>query len=268
MPKVATSFKALLLSLGLHAGILAVVAWPDPPRAPQEPEIVWLSTTRAAAETPPRTAPRQAAPAKNPPTIRKAAAAPTRAAKPAVAPLKNSSATKPPPPASEALASTPAPKSEAAEHPNAAPKERPSDTPAPPTIAPEGLPSEALAASQTETPPTPGPSASPMLAADSLAAPSQDELAAYLGELVALLEAQVHYPLQARRLHWEGRSVLRCTLSREGELRQVELAASSGRKLLDAAALRACQQLGQLPPYPAGAGETLTLEIPITFKLN
>lgn len=91
----------------------------------------------------------------------------------------------------------------------------------------------------------------------------------YLDRILAMIEGHVEYPLQARRMRWEGQARLRCTIARDGAVRAVELETSSGYRLLDAAAMRAIQQAGPFPPLPeAIAGETVLLSIPIRFRLE
>lgn len=107
---------------------------------------------------------------------------------------------------------------------------------------------------------------SPPIAAAAEAALASNET--YLGLVLAMIEGQVEYPMQARRMGWAGKSVVRCAVARDGAIEGVEVQTSSGYGLLDAAAVRAIQRLRHFPPLPeAIAGEKVLFSVPVTFRL-
>lgn len=252
-PRDGPSLKALLLSVAIHAAACWALALPDVPRQPSEPVVMWIGQTNAAVRLP--TLPRTDALSRQAPRPGTAAQHGTEAASSRRDDDHHAAAPTPPWPEASPVERTDG--LSAAARGGSEPSSLTSPSSASlPTMLPAA--DEGLATAEPGTSPP----------ADAARGPSQEALAAYLAQLVTMLEARVQYPLQARRLQWEGRSLVRCTVSREGGVRHVSLAASSGRALLDSAALRACRDLGNLPPYPIEAGETLTLEIPVTFQLK
>jgi protein TonB len=84
-----------------------------------------------------------------------------------------------------------------------------------------------------------------------------------------LIERHKDYPIMARRGRIEGTTVVRGTLDNDGALRQCTLARTSGSALLDNAAIRAVQSVGQFPPVPGELhGDKLVFELPISFRLS
>lgn len=87
--------------------------------------------------------------------------------------------------------------------------------------------------------------------------------------LAANLRERFRYPLLARRRGWQGVVRLRFLVRPNGEIADVQLAASSGFHALDRDALKTAQQLRQLPQRLVWqGGATLTLELPVRYRLN
>ncbi len=71
------------------------------------------------------------------------------------------------------------------------------------------------------------------------------------------------YPPEAVARGIEGEVRLLLTLDAEGAIRDAQVAASSGHKLLDEAAVKAAMAMGRLPE--TGAREVL---LPVVFRLR
>jgi protein TonB len=111
----------------------------------------------------------------------------------------------------------------------------------------------------------------PSIAAQSEGAPGGHSSArsSYQALLRSLIERHKEYPLFARRAGLEGTCVVRCVISRDGDLRRTELLKASGSTHLDGAALRAVTAVGRFPPVPQEVGgQEVTFEIPILFRLS
>ncbi len=92
--------------------------------------------------------------------------------------------------------------------------------------------------------------------------------ARYMAALRSAIEANKFYPRRARRLKREGKVVVDFTISRNGQIHDVNIAMTSGTKLLDKAALDAVNKLGQFKPIPEQIQyEKWKLEIPMEFTL-
>lgn len=85
------------------------------------------------------------------------------------------------------------------------------------------------------------------------------------GHVRAAVERRKRYPGDARGA--SGTAVVRITVGRDGSLRAVALARSSGSGALDQAALRAVQAARSFPPAPAGLTDpTYTFTLPMSFN--
>lgn len=85
------------------------------------------------------------------------------------------------------------------------------------------------------------------------------------GQVRAAIERRKRYPTDARGI--SGTAVVRITVGRDGSLRGLALALSSGSAALDQAALRAVQAARSFPPAPAGLTDpTYTFTLPMTFS--
>lgn len=68
------------------------------------------------------------------------------------------------------------------------------------------------------------------------------------------------------RITLTGTAVLRFTLAADGSLVNASVADSSGSGLLDRAALNALERAAPFPVPPSSVGDSLTFEIPFTFR--
>ena len=98
---------------------------------------------------------------------------------------------------------------------------------------------------------------------ESLADPNS-----YAGQLAAWLKRYKAYPPRLKKNKHQGLVVLRCTISRGGQVLDATVQHSSGSPSLDRAALDMLDQASPLPPMPESLPqERLTLAIPIEYSL-
>ena len=95
-----------------------------------------------------------------------------------------------------------------------------------------------------------------------------DIRARYLARVAALLEKAKRYPLLARRRGQEGTAVVRFSIGADGTLSGLEVARSSGARLLDEAAMDMVRRAAPFPPVPAELGGALVLSVPVVFELR
>ena len=80
---------------------------------------------------------------------------------------------------------------------------------------------------------------------------------------------RVEYPALAKRRHWEGVSTLFLTISKDGTLLNVSVAATSGYIELDDAAVKAVYVSSPFPPFsPEMRDQTFTFLMPVKFNLE
>ncbi|GAB4361780.1 MAG: hypothetical protein Kow006_32740 [Gammaproteobacteria bacterium] len=83
------------------------------------------------------------------------------------------------------------------------------------------------------------------------------------------MSERFRYPLLARRRGWQGVVRLRFLVRANGEIADVQLAATSGFRLLDRDALKTARELRRLPDHLVWrGGQTLTLELPVRYRLQ
>jgi protein TonB len=80
------------------------------------------------------------------------------------------------------------------------------------------------------------------------------EYAAYMSAWVARVEriGNLNYPDEARRQQVHGQLVLTVAINRDGSIKSADVIQSSGRKLLDEAAIRIVRLAAPFAPIPAG----------------
>ncbi|MFP4327088.1 MAG: energy transducer TonB, partial [Paracoccaceae bacterium] len=84
------------------------------------------------------------------------------------------------------------------------------------------------------------------------------------GQVRAAIERRKRYPGNARGA--SGTVVIRITVGRDGSLRDLALARSSGSAALDDAALRAVKSARRFPPAPEGLTDpTYSFNLPMNF---
>ncbi|MFZ6045393.1 energy transducer TonB [Pseudomonas sp. CR3202] len=156
----------------------------------------------------------------------------------------------PPPPVVEELAVKPPPPKPVAkpkpkpQPPKAAPKPAPKPVEAPPA------PAKAEAPPAPSTPPAPAPVTPPSANAGYLKNPAPE------------------YPALAQRRGWEGTVLLRVHVLASGLPSEVQVQKSSGRELLDEAAVRAVKRWTFVPAKQGEVARDGWVSVPIDFKLN
>jgi protein TonB len=94
-------------------------------------------------------------------------------------------------------------------------------------------------------------------------------LGGYLREVRRLLERQKGYPPMAQRLNIQGVVLVHFTIAADGSIQSTRLRRSSGHEVLDDAARKTVEKVGQFPPLPRALGrEKLAVEIPLAFRLR
>lgn len=178
----------------------------------------------------------------------------------------------PPPPEPEPP--KPAPPEPAKPQPAPEPKPAPKPEPvkAAPKPTPAAKPAPAAAPVMSETPAQPvmssPPEAAPQASAAATPAIAIGNPAARQAErddYLRIVWARV-MRFRPERVTLTGTTVLRFTLGADGSLVNAVIADSSGSGLLDRTALNALERAAPFPAPPPSAGNSLTFEIPFTFR--
>lgn len=220
----------LSLTLTLHLGVAATIAWASlaPRPAAPKPEVIAESLVLTLAET--------------------------------ESPVPTEAATPPP----RAQAAPPHPETapflfdDASPVALTAPDAFPAPAPAVPKSAPPPLPHRAPPSDLPEItlPPAQAlPAPTPRVAAGATARLERPRLTSDPSHWLK------HYPAEARRNHWEGTVVVRLEIAADGTLLDATLHCSSGHDVLDRAALR----MLRTARFEGGPGILLQ---PITYKLR
>jgi protein TonB len=91
----------------------------------------------------------------------------------------------------------------------------------------------------------------------------------YLNYLRQTIDERKVYPRNAKRLRQTGTVTVRFTLSSDGTITKVSVAASSGFELLDQAASDLLEEIAKVRPVPKELGsEPLDLSIPIHYTIK
>ncbi|HEY5929518.1 MAG TPA: TonB family protein [Burkholderiales bacterium] len=110
------------------------------------------------------------------------------------------------------------------------------------------------------------PVAPPAVAADPVAEKTLST--SYEKSLSDLIKRNERYPDRARRQRWQGTVIIALSLSAEGKVKDISIAESSGRDILDDAALEMVRRASPLPRAPEGLrGKERSVRVPIAFKL-
>ncbi len=102
----------------------------------------------------------------------------------------------------------------------------------------------------------------------------EDSLAATVAEGGNFLPASIHtkaepaYPWEARRNRWQGTVLLAVTVSPEGRPIAIDVARSSGHRVLDDAAVEAVRQWRFVAARRNGLAVEDRVAVPITFRLR
>lgn len=90
----------------------------------------------------------------------------------------------------------------------------------------------------------------------------------YTTRVRELIDRQKEYPLMARKSGAEGTVYIKFVLARDGSLKRAEVSRSSGRRILDKAAINAVTAVRRFPAVPASMeGAELNFELPLTYKI-
>ncbi|GLZ89306.1 hypothetical protein Pres01_53570 [Metapseudomonas resinovorans] len=156
----------------------------------------------------------------------------------------------PPPPVVEELAvKPPLPKPVAKPKPKVQPP-KPAPKPVAKPVEPPPAPPKAEAPPAPPAPPAPAPVTPPSANAGYLKNPAPE------------------YPAFAQRRGWEGTVLLRVHVLASGSPSEVQVQTSSGRDLLDEAAVRAVKRWTFVPAKQGEVARDGWVSVPIDFKLN
>lgn len=289
-------YAALAASLLMHAALISVIpgfrAVPFEVREPLTVEIIEAAPAPQAVQQPPQ---REAEPVRKAEPLPSPPAAPRSSVVPRV-----SRAPEPQPPAPPAPVPAPelvAPPEPARPEPPREVLPDPAPAPEPPAVAPRAevaLPTPSLAPPEPSAPPQPeaqaprapvplpapaeeqtaavpaAPAAdAPPAARESVSQQTDGLVASYEKRLSDLIRRHEYYPERARRQRWEGKAVVGLSISAEGKVTDISLLESTGREILDEAALRMVQRASPLPRAPdALRGKQRIVRVPIVFKLQ
>lgn len=97
----------------------------------------------------------------------------------------------------------------------------------------------------------------------------QTALSNYLNQVRVLIENKKFYPASARRMKIEGEVLLKFTLDRQGNIKNVLFIQKSSFDPLNEAAMSALEQVRIFPAFPKEIIEdTLTIQQKISFKIQ
>lgn len=219
-----------LLVLALHGAVAYWVYQTPTPSLPVEPPKIPPMTIEFAAPAPPVVEPPPPVPVEPPPPP------------------------PPPPPAVDELAAKPAPKPV----PKPKPKPKPVPKPVPKPAAKPAPPAKPVDTPPPVTAPAPPAPAPPKPAPVTPASAN----AAYLKNPAP------DYPQLAQRRGWEGTVTLRVEVLPSGSPGQVQVQTSSGRQVLDEAALAAVKRWRFVPAKQGEVAQVGWVSVPIDFTLR
>jgi len=132
------------------------------------------------------------------------------------------------------------------------------------------VPSPAVQQAAVQPPPPVTAPAAPVAPPAAKADPAAERTlsTSYEKSLSDLIKRNEKYPERARRQHWQGTVIVVLSLSAEGKVMDITIAESSGRDILDEAALEMVRRASPLPRAPEGLrGKERAVRVPIAFKL-
>lgn len=92
---------------------------------------------------------------------------------------------------------------------------------------------------------------------------------AYEKQLLKAVRSKMEYPPLAFRRKIEGSAILRVNINRQGQVQKTVMELSSGKQILDDAALKMVQDASPLPVIPAEISDNeFEFLVPISFKLD
>ncbi|MFB8831766.1 energy transducer TonB [Azotobacter sp. CWF10] len=225
-----------VLALALHAGVLYWLGRHATPPLPEVPVQVPPMTIEFSSPAPPT--------------------------EPAASPPPPVAAAEPPPPRLRRSRSWPQ---------KAPPKPAPKPKPQPPKQKAEPKPATTPPA-KAEAPPSPttAPPAAPAQAAPAAPAPApaQAPLTPPSASAGYLRNPAPEYPALALRRNWQGTVLLRVHVLASGRPSEIQVQKSSGRDLLDEAAVAAVKRWSFVPAKRGDTAQDGWVSVPIDFKLN
>jgi protein TonB len=91
----------------------------------------------------------------------------------------------------------------------------------------------------------------------------------YQSRLQRLVERNKYYPLQARRNGIQGKATVSFTVRKDGKIENIALSRSSGRSILDQAAITTIKRIGKAPRFPDSIKRTSwRFSMPIAYNLR
>ena len=104
------------------------------------------------------------------------------------------------------------------------------------------------------------------------ALPVAEQMPEFPGGMPALMEFlqnEIRYPKKCREAGIEGRTVITFVVKKNGKIKNIEVARSSGNKQLDKEAIRVIKKMPKWKPgMQDGKNVNVLFALPITFKLR
>lgn len=102
-----------------------------------------------------------------------------------------------------------------------------------------------------------------------IAVNNDNNLGEFFDAIRKKIESRKKYPESARNAGFEGRSGVKITILKSGQLENAEIVDSSGREILDNAALQSVRDAAPFPPLPVDSEqEKIGLRIYLVFRLS
>ncbi len=118
------------------------------------------------------------------------------------------------------------------------------------------------------TAPAPAPPTPPPAAAAAPSAPAGPTAATWASQLFSHLLKFRHYPPEAERRGFTGRTVMRISIDLSGHIVSSVMVQSSGHEMLDEEAAAWLQRAQPLPPPPPDKAAPAQITIPLSFTLH
>lgn len=108
----------------------------------------------------------------------------------------------------------------------------------------------------------------PTLKNEHFAVDFDNMLQSFFGSVRKKIESHKKYPRFAKNSGIEGRSGVKITILKSGQLEKVEVVDSSGSEILDNAAMQSIREASPFPPIPMGLRQNrIELSIYLVFKM-
>lgn len=259
-----------ILSGLLHLGVFAAVINPGPAvqsATEEAPLAISLDMFRTIAAEPPAPLPAPLSEAPPPAEEPPVAEEPPLAEEPPP-PEPVAEAPPPPPEPVEALPPPPPQTVAKADVPRPVKAER---RPPPKPRRAEPVPPPAPVVASAPPPPVAPPVAPTIAMAAPAVAPPRIEAirSAYLAALAEQIHRHKFYPRASRRFNEQGTVVVRFVIEKDGRLRELSVAESSGIERLDTAALETLRKVTPFEPIPDVLGrDEWPISVPIAFTLQ